>query len=115
MQLEYWEKMDVAEAGSYSMLDLSVLMKQHAQIGEGLAAFQMLTSHLPSAVIVSPPKTTTSVLGMLTDGGCGQQGAIKDQTPSASWRLVFAYTAAAQMPGGGRPRRPTLFQRQLTH
>ena len=46
----------LAEAGSHGMLDLSVLMKQHAQIGEGLAAFQMSTSHLPGAVMVSPTK-----------------------------------------------------------
>ena len=46
----------LAEAGLYSMLDLSILMKQHAQIGEGLAAFQMLTSHLPGAVMVSSTK-----------------------------------------------------------
>ena len=42
----------LAEAGLYGMLDLSVLMKQHAQIGEELAAFQMLTSHLPGATFL---------------------------------------------------------------
>ena len=55
----------LAEAGLHGMLDLSVLMKQHAQVGEGLAAFQMLTSRLPGAIMVSPTKTTTSVLEML--------------------------------------------------
>ena len=38
------------------MSDLAVLMKQHTQIGEGLAALQMLTSHLPDAVMVSSTK-----------------------------------------------------------
>ena len=43
----------LADTGLYGMPDLAVLMKQHTQIGEGLAAFQMLTSHLPGAVMVS--------------------------------------------------------------
>ena len=38
------------------MSDLAVLMKQHTQIGEGLVALQMLTSHLPDAVMVSSTK-----------------------------------------------------------
>ena len=38
------------------MSDLAVLMKQHTQIGERLAALQMLTSHLPDAVMVSSTK-----------------------------------------------------------
>ena len=38
------------------MPDLAVLMQQHTQIGEGFAAFQMLTSHLPGAVMVSSTK-----------------------------------------------------------
>ena len=38
------------------MSDLAVLMKQHTQIGEGLAALQMLTSHLPDTVMVSSTK-----------------------------------------------------------
>ena len=42
----------LSEAGLYGMADLAVLMKQHTQIGEGLAALQMLTSHLPDAVMV---------------------------------------------------------------
>ena len=46
----------LAEAGLYGMSDLAVLMKQHTQIGEGLAALQMLTSHLPDAVMVSSTK-----------------------------------------------------------
>ena len=33
-----------------------ILPKQHTQIGEGLAALQMLTSHLPDAVMVSSTK-----------------------------------------------------------
>ena len=47
----------LAEAGLYGMSDLAVLMKQeHTQIGEGLAALQTLTSHLPDAVMVSSTK-----------------------------------------------------------
>ena len=38
------------------MRDFSVLMKQHAQIGEGLAAFQMLTSHLLGTIMMAPTK-----------------------------------------------------------
>ena len=46
----------LVEVGLYGMSDLAVLMKQHTQIGEGLAALQMLTSHLPDAVMVSSTK-----------------------------------------------------------
>ena len=46
------------------MLDLSILMKQHTQIGEGLAAFQMLTSHLPGAVTVSSTKDHNLCFGV---------------------------------------------------
>ena len=45
-----------AEPGSYGMLFLHVLVKQHAWIGEGLAAFRILISHLPGAIMVSPIK-----------------------------------------------------------
>ena len=53
----------LAEAGLHGMLDLSVLMKQHAQVGEGLAALQMLTSHLPGAIMVSSTKDNNLCLG----------------------------------------------------
>ena len=46
----------LAEAGLYGMSDLAVLMKQYTQIGEGLAALQMLTSHLLDAIMVSSTK-----------------------------------------------------------
>ena len=53
-----WRKLiqDRSSTLSYSMSDLAVLLKQHTQIGEGLAALQMLTSHLPDAVMVSSIK-----------------------------------------------------------
>ena len=38
------------------MLDLPVFMKQHAQIGEGLAAFETLPSHLPGATMMATTK-----------------------------------------------------------
>ena len=53
----------LAEAGLHGMLDLSVLMKQHAQVGEGPAALQMLTSHLPGAIMVSSTKDNDLCLG----------------------------------------------------
>ena len=46
----------LAEAGMDGMLDLSVLMEQHTRIGEGLAASQNLTSHLPTAIDMSSTK-----------------------------------------------------------
>ena len=55
----------LAEAGLYGMLYLSVLMQQHAQIGEGLATFQMLTSHLRGAIMVAPTKDHNLCCGML--------------------------------------------------
>ena len=57
----------LAEADLCGMHDLSVLMKKHAQIGGGLAAFQMLTSHLPGAIMVSPTKDHNLYFGD-TDG-----------------------------------------------
>ena len=47
------------------MSDLAVLMKQHTQIGEGLAALQMLTSHLPDAVMVSSTKDHPSLKSII--------------------------------------------------
>ena len=42
------------EAGLNAMLDLSDFIKQRAKISEGLAAFQILISHVPGAIVTSP-------------------------------------------------------------
>ena len=69
----------LAEAGFYGMLnyklaslrsiDVSVLMQQHAQKGEGLAVFQ--TSHLPGAIMVSRAKDHNLYLGDAVDEAIG--------------------------------------------
>ena len=61
----------LAEAGLYGMVDRSVLMKQHAQIAEGLPASQMLTSHLPGAIMVAPTKNHNLCFGDADDEAIG--------------------------------------------
>ena len=61
----------LAEAGLHGMLDLSVLMEQHSQVGEGLAALQTLTSHLSGAIMVSSTKDHNLCLGDADDEAIG--------------------------------------------
>ena len=53
----------LAEAGLNGMLDISALMEHHVQVSEGLAVSQMLTSHLPGAVMCFPTKYNEFGLG----------------------------------------------------